>query len=143
MFERDGTYTAFAAYGRSKLANLLFTFELQRRLESSGSGTLSLAAHPGLAFTNLADHLQDNRIFRAAGPLLKLLGQSARTGTLPSLRAACDPEAQGGEYYGPGGFAQLKGPPAAVRPAASARDPEVAYALWERSEELTGLRYLS
>ena len=141
LFEAGKDYTPMAAYGRSKLANLLFTLELQRRLEADRSSALAAASHPGLAFTNLAEHLQDRWYFKAAAPLLKLLGQNAHMGTLPSLRAASDPEIQGGEYFGPGGFVQLKGYPEPVAPAEAARDAEAAKTLWSRSEELTGVRY--
>jgi NAD(P)-dependent dehydrogenase (short-subunit alcohol dehydrogenase family) len=141
MFTRGTGYSPMRAYGRSKLANLLFTFELQHRLRDAGSDTIAVSAHPGLASTKLADHLRDNLLFRAISPLLRLLGQSAHDGALPSLRAACDPELKGGEYFGPGGFAHIKGVPVVVEPAASARDPEAARRLWELSEELTGVRF--
>lgn len=137
-------YSRFRAYGRSKLANLLFTNELQRKLAAGGSKILALSAHPGMSSTNLG-RAQENA---APGPfdsVLRLLTrpfmQSAAMGALPTLRAAVDPEAKGGEFYGPPGSAQMRGYPVRVEGAAAAADVELARRLWEVSEELTGVSY--
>jgi NAD(P)-dependent dehydrogenase (short-subunit alcohol dehydrogenase family) len=132
------TYRHGAAYARSKLANLLFAFELQRRLAAVGASTMSLAAHPGGVWTGL---------FRGANPRLlvqtlgRLMTQSADRGAWPILRAATDPTARGGEYYGPGGIGELKGPPKLVRANAEANDENAARLLWNESERLTGVTF--
>lgn len=132
-------YDPMSAYARSKLANLLFTHELQRRLSDAGAGTVALAAHPGLSRTSLARYLPAPvRPLVAAGNLL--VGQSAAQGALPVLRAATDPAAVGGEYYGPSGFREFRGRPVTVGSSRGAQDPEMMRRLWEVSEELTGVR---
>lgn len=123
------------AYAMSKLANLLFCFELQRRLEAAGSPAISVAAHPGLAATGL---LRNARLFR---PVLGLSGQSGATGALAVLFAATAPAVQGGDYYGPRGWVGVRGYPAKVRASRQSRDPEAAECLWKASEELTGVRW--
>jgi NAD(P)-dependent dehydrogenase (short-subunit alcohol dehydrogenase family) len=132
--QSERSYRPAGAYGRSKLANLLFTHELQRRLR--GTDTVALAAHPGASNSELLRYLP---------PLLRLvfrpLAQSAETGALPTLRAAADPHASGGDYYGPGGFAQLRGYPELVASSARSHDVDVARRLWSVSEELTGVTY--
>ncbi|MEU4835889.1 oxidoreductase [Streptosporangium sp. NPDC023615] len=120
-------YGSWAAYGRSKLANLLFALELQRRAEASGAALLSLAAHPGTTATGIL------RTGRPLNALMRLLLRSPAKGALPSLYAATSPEAEGGQYVGPG--------PRVLRPSARAMDPAVAARLWEVSEELTGVRF--
>lgn len=131
-------YDRVEAYGRSKLANLLFTHELQRRLSAAGAETIAVAAHPGLSRTDLARSLPVwSRPLVTAGTWLT--GQSATKGALPSLRAATDPTAQGGDYYGPGGFRETRGRPVLVGSSRGSRDPETMRRLWEVSEELTGV----
>jgi NAD(P)-dependent dehydrogenase (short-subunit alcohol dehydrogenase family) len=136
QWERGG-YQRSAAYGRSKLANLLFTYELQRRLAAAGADTLALAAHPGLSRTELVRYL----------PLWMRLGsymipnQSSAMGALPTLRAATDPAAAGGEYYGPAGRAETSGPAKRVESNARSHDAEVAARLWDESVRLTGVAY--
>jgi len=129
-------YDRWQAYFQSKLANLLFTFELDRRLRAEGSPTAALAAHPGGSRTGLGStgHGWSNRSLS----LWKLFAQSAAHGALPFVRAATDPAAQAGEYYGP--QFQIWGPPVRERPSRLARDPDLAAGLWERSEDLTGMR---
>ena len=129
-------YDRWQAYSQSKLANLLFTFELDRRLRAEGAATAALAAHPGGSRTGLGNSGDSwsNRLL----PAWKLFAQSAGTGALPFVRAATDPAAQPGEYYGP--QFQIWGPPVRERPSRQSRDPELAAALWERSEALTGLQ---
>ncbi|MGJ6126482.1 SDR family NAD(P)-dependent oxidoreductase [Mycolicibacterium sp. Y3] len=135
QWERD--YNRLIAYGQSKLANLMFTYELQRRL--SGQRTTALAAHPGGSDTELARHLP--RAFQLALPVARALFQEAAMGALPTLRAATDPGALGGQYYGPDGFAEQKGHPKVVTSSEYSYDVEVQRRLWAVSEELTGVTY--
>jgi NAD(P)-dependent dehydrogenase (short-subunit alcohol dehydrogenase family) len=130
-------YQRGRAYGQSKLANLLFTYELQRRLAAAGSPVLALAAHPGTASTELERHLP--RWMRLVSPLLP--HQSAAEGALPTLRAAADPAARGGEYYGPAGRRRFAGDPVPVQSSARSHDADVQRRLWEVSEKLTGVTY--
>jgi NAD(P)-dependent dehydrogenase (short-subunit alcohol dehydrogenase family) len=133
-FERK-PYKDMDAYGKSKLATLLFTFELDRKLRKAGIPLLAVAAHPGYAATNLD---LGNFFMRLS---TRLFAQPAAMGALPALYAATAPGVKGGAYYGPGGFKQLKGYPAEVDCRPEARDPELATALWASCERLTGVRY--
>ncbi len=131
-FSQD--YHPGVAYGRSKLANLLFTYELQRRLSSSGATTIAVAAHPGFSKTELLrDASFGMRYFVTA------ISQSPQRGALPALRAATDPGVIGGQYYGPGGLAELRGFPTVVRSSARSYDEALQLRLWEVSEKLTGI----
>jgi NAD(P)-dependent dehydrogenase (short-subunit alcohol dehydrogenase family) len=132
-------YRAWKAYGQSKLANLLFTFELQRRLEAAGAATIAVAAHPGLSETNLGASTGGlaGRLMSVAQPLAKVLSQSAHQGALPTLRAATEPGLRGGEYFGPDGFGEQRGAPEQVKANASANDASVAKRLWEVTVALT------
>jgi len=133
-------YRRSAAYRRSKLANLLFTYELQRRLAQAGAATVALAAHPGYARTELSRNLP---LPRRLGALLvePLFAQSAAMGALPMLRAASDPEARGGEYYGPGGRTGMTGYPQRGRSSTRSFDADLQRRLWAESERLTGVTY--
>jgi NAD(P)-dependent dehydrogenase (short-subunit alcohol dehydrogenase family) len=135
------TYRRWAAYGQSKLADLMFSAELQRRLAANGSPVLSVAAHPGFASTELQSHTES-----AQGPLLgwgtRLLGQSAEMGALPTLYAAVSPDVEPGGYYGPSGFGEMRGDPKAVGRTSAARDERVAAELWTKAEALTGVTFL-
>lgn len=132
-------YGRVAAYGRSKLANLLFIYELQRRLAAAGAATSALAAHPGLSATEL---LRNSPAFlRVLEIPLRPLAQSAAMGALPTLRAATDPAAAGGEYYGPGGFGEAWGHPVRVASSARSHDADLQRGLWKKSEELTGVSF--
>ncbi len=134
-------YRPWRAYGQSKLANLLFTAELQRRLSVAGSSVLSNAAHPGYAATNLQFHSQRRSVDFLIGRLgNRLLAQDAAGGALPTLYAAIA-DIPGNSYAGPGGFAGLRGAPKLAARSAAARDPETARRLWTVSEELTGVRF--
>lgn len=139
-----GRRSKWNSYAQSKLANLLFTFELQRRLAAAGAGTAALAAHPGTAYTDLARDFPGWVRF-AASPRLRWangwLFQTAARGALPTLRAATDPVASGGDYFGPSGWLQLTGHPVRVEPAARARDTGAARRLWDVSERHTGVTY--
>src|SRR5271168_4472744 len=129
------------AYAQSKLADLVFSLELQRRLKAVGSPILSTAAHPGYAVTNLqADHLRPG--LKILITMMKpFLSQDAERGALPTLYAAVAPEAVAGGYYGPDGIAELKGYPTSVPVPKSALDETVAKRLWEESERLTHVRF--
>jgi NAD(P)-dependent dehydrogenase (short-subunit alcohol dehydrogenase family) len=138
-------YYKWFAYGQSKLANLLFTFELQRRAERAGAKLVALGCHPGYAATNL----------QAAGPRMRgssgmeslwgtmngIFAQSAAMGALPTLYAATSPEARGGDYIGPNGIGELWGAPTKVKCSAAAKDPAVAAKLWDVSEQLTKVHF--
>jgi NAD(P)-dependent dehydrogenase (short-subunit alcohol dehydrogenase family) len=130
-------YDRIAAYGRSKLANLLFTYELQRRLGAAGATTEALAAHPGISATELTRNAPRSMQFmeRFSG----LFVQSAAKGALPQLRAATDPEASGGQYYGPDGFMEGRGNPVVVTSTGRSHDEALQQALWAESERLTGI----
>jgi NAD(P)-dependent dehydrogenase (short-subunit alcohol dehydrogenase family) len=136
-------YKPWPAYYQSKLANLLFTYELQRRLTEAGAGTIALAAHPGNARTDLWRHSRlDQALYRPMlRPLTFWFAQSAHMGALATLRAATDPAAGGGEYYGPPGRPQFTGYPVRVDSSARSRDEAAAARLWTVSEELTGVSY--
>lgn len=140
MFD-DGGYSPARAYGRSKLANLLFTRELQRRFEAGGQDTIAVAAHPGFAATELTRHLERRWTVRLLLPFLSCVAQSAEMGALPTLRAAVDPDAEGGDYFGPRGLMEQRGHPVRVETSAAARDPGAARRLCEVSEGLTGVTY--
>jgi NAD(P)-dependent dehydrogenase (short-subunit alcohol dehydrogenase family) len=133
-------YRAWGAYGQSKLANLLFTAELQRRLTEAGSPVLSMAAHPGYAATNLQSHSGSTIIDFAMGTLgNRLLAQDAASGALPTLYAATA-DLPGNTFAGPSGFGG-RGAPAPCARSKAASDAEVARRLWQVSESLTGVRF--
>jgi NAD(P)-dependent dehydrogenase (short-subunit alcohol dehydrogenase family) len=134
-------YDRIGAYGQSKLANLLFTYELQRRLAANPDAkTIAVAAHPGGSNTELARNLPG--VFRPVKAVLgPLLFQSPAMGALPTLRAATDPAVQGGQYYGPSGFLEQRGRPKLVESSAQSHDEELQRRLWAVSEELTGVSF--
>jgi NAD(P)-dependent dehydrogenase (short-subunit alcohol dehydrogenase family) len=135
-------YDRMAAYGRSKLANLLFSYELQRRLDAAGlTGIASVAAHPGNSRTELARN--SPRWLKAAFRVTnRVISQSASMGALPILRASCASDVRGGQYYGPRGLAEQRGYPKQVRSSDRSHDADLARRLWSASEELTGVRYV-
>ena len=134
----ERSYSRAGAYGQSKLANLMFTYELQRRLAAAGAGTIAVAAHPGGSNTELARNLP--AVIRAlANIIAPLVTQSAAMGALPTLRAATDPDVRGGQYYGPDGFRETRGYPKLVESSAASHDAETQRRLWAVSEELTGV----
>jgi NAD(P)-dependent dehydrogenase (short-subunit alcohol dehydrogenase family) len=139
----ERSYGKARAYAQSKLANLLFALELQRRLEGAGSRAISLAAHPGFASTEIGGTVLERS--PRWGPRLRAVGDrllpSPADAARPSLRAATAPDARGGELYGPGGLGGFRGAPDAVRPARRARDVAAMARLWDRSVELTGVEY--
>jgi len=128
-------YSAMGAYTQSKLANLLFTFELQRKLQTAGAEMIAVAAHPGWTSTDLQRHTWWARM------LNPLFAMSSERGALPTLRAATAADVKGGEYYGPDGWREMKGDPARVGTTETAKNLEDAARLWTVSEELTGVRF--
>ncbi len=136
----ERSYDRYAAYGQSKLANLLFTYELQHRLAEHQQNTVAVAAHPGASSTELARSIPMllKPVFAVAGPLLF---QGAAMGALPTLRAATDPGVEGGQYYGPDGLGEQRGHPKVVSSSAQSRDEDLQHRLWTASEELTGVTY--
>ena len=135
--QREKRYLKWEAYGQSKVANLLFTYELQRRLSATAAATIALAAHPGWTNTNLQVNSWSARVF---GPLVAMKPEG---GAAPTLRAATDPSAAGGTYYGPAGFMEIKGPAKVVTSNRYSHNEEVAMKLWKVSQKLTGVRFLS
>ncbi len=131
----ERSYRRVAAYSQSKLANLMFTYELQRRLSGAGT-TIAVAAHPGLAGTELARYTPAIAAFSYA-----LVTQKAAMGALPTLRAATDPGVLGGQYYGPGGFFGARGYPKLANSSGQSHDTAIQRRLWTVSEELTGVTF--
>ncbi|MBF6134032.1 SDR family NAD(P)-dependent oxidoreductase [Nocardia otitidiscaviarum] len=132
-------YQRWAAYGQSKLANLMFAYELQRRLAAAGSPKLSLAAHPGYAATELQSHTESFQDFMMSVGN-RLFAQSAEMGALPTLYAATA-EVEPGAFYGPGGLRGLRGHPVRSGSSSASRDEMTARRLWELSEQLTKVTY--
>ena len=130
-------YNRVEAYGQSKLANLLFTYELQRRFKLKGDPTVALAAHPGFADTELMRHLPGF----IPDFFWRPFAQPTDMGALPTLRAATDPGAQGGQYYGPDGIGEVQGSPKAVESSKQSHNEDLQHRLWMVSEELTGVTY--
>ena len=141
MFEGGEGYTPMGAYGRSKLANLLFTYELQRRFEVVGTDAMATAAHPGISQTNLTAHMEDRWYFKLLMPLMPLMLQSAAMGALPTIRAAVDPTVKGGQYFGPDGPREQRGYPVTVESNDASRNEADARQLWQVSEQLTGVQF--
>jgi len=137
----DRNYNRVVAYGQSKLANLLFTYALAQRLAAKGAPTIATAAHPGASDTELLRNMpggirQVSQFFWST-----FIAQSAEMGAEPTLRAAADPSAQNGQYYGPGGLGEQKGHPKVVQSSAQSHDEAIQRRLWTVSEELTGVTY--
>ena len=133
-------YNRVAAYGQSKLANLMFTYELARRLKLKGAPTIATAAHPGAANTELLRNMPVG-VKEVSQFFWNFLSQGPDMGALPTLRAATDPGALSGEYYGPGGIGEQRGYPKRVESSAHSHDADIQRRLWTVSEELTGVRY--
>lgn len=135
----ERSYSRSAAYGQAKLANLMFTYELQRRLAPHGT-TLAVAAHPGVSDTELARNTPA-ALRVPMGWLAPLLTQTPEMGALPTVRAATDPGVPGGQYYGPGGRGEIRGYPTLVSSSDASHDHAVQQRLWTVSEELTGVSF--
>ena len=131
----ENGYSRVGAYGQAKLANLLFTYELQRRLQ--GTNTIAVAAHPGGSRTELTRNLPP--LVAAVTRLAEPLFQSAEMGALPTLRAATDPGVLGGQYFGPDGFGEQRGYPKVVASSEASHDTDAQRRLWAVSEELTSV----
>ena len=135
--QSERSYRRVAAYSQSKLANLLFTYELHRRLSGAATTTIAVAAHPGLASTDLTRHTPPIAGFFYA----RVMSQNAAMGALPVLRAATDPGVLGGQYYGPGGIFGARGYPKLAASSRQSRDTAIQRRLWTVSEELTGVTF--
>ncbi|MDD4969415.1 MAG: oxidoreductase [Paludibacter sp.] len=140
-FENGKDFTPMKAYGRSKLANLLFTYELQRFFDSKGIDCMAVAAHPGISKTNNSNGDESNLLMKVYKLSVSYIIQQANMGAMPEIRASVDPDVQPGNYYGPGGVLELSGHPVLVQPKRAALDVESAYKLWEASERLTAITY--
>lgn len=143
MFDKPGSYTPAKSYGRSKLSNLLFTYELDRRINENGLSVDSLVAHPGISNTNLYRYLKDKWWFWIAYPFFLLGTQNAYKGALPQVRASVDPQAKGGEYYGPRGINEAVGYPKIVHSNTASHSNKDATLLWTISEKYTKEPFLS
>ena len=138
----ERSYDPRKAYQQSKLANLVFGLELDRRLRARGANTMSVIAHPGVAVTNIVSNGMGTGLRgRIVGIVFPFVGQSDDRGSWPLLYAATSPEVHGGGYYGPDGIAEIRGTPVEVKPKPHAMDPAAGKRLWEVSEELTGVGY--
>lgn len=135
------TYDPMKAYGQSKLADLIFAYELDRRIKKKGSSVISIGAHPGVSNTNLGNSLPWP--MKLMMPLFSILGHAPRKAAYPSLMAALDPSLLGGEYIGPTGFYEFRGDPGKVKSTKASRNEADAKKLWSVSEELTGIHFLS
>jgi len=133
-------YDRVASYGQSKLANLMFAYDLQRRLAAAKAKTIAVAAHPGVAATELVRHIPGASL-PGVNWLSGRLLNSAEMGALPTLRAATDPSVKGGQYWGPDGFRELRGHPVLVDSTKLSKDVAVQERLWKVSEELTGVTF--
>jgi NAD(P)-dependent dehydrogenase (short-subunit alcohol dehydrogenase family) len=143
--QSERSYSKWGAYGQSKLANLLFTYELQRRLARKGAGCIAVACHPGYASTNLqfaGPRMEGSRLLEGVMRLAnRLFSQGADMGALPTLYAATAPDVEGGDYIGPGSVGEIWGAPRKVRSSSRSHDRAAATRLWDVSEKLTGVRY--
>jgi NAD(P)-dependent dehydrogenase (short-subunit alcohol dehydrogenase family) len=133
-------YRRWRAYGQSKLANMLFIAELQRRLDAAGSAVIATAAHPGYAATNLQFHSGSGLMDRVSSVGNRIFAQDEHAGALPTLYAATA-DVRGNSFAGPSGFMEQRGAPKLVGRSAAAKDADAARRLWEVSEELTGVRF--
>ncbi len=145
--QSERSYGRWPAYAQSKIANLMFAFELDRRFAREGVDALSVAAHPGYADTNLQIAGPGGDATRAGKAFWRFangsFAQSAADGALPILFAMTDPSVRGGDFFGPRSLFETRGAPGPAKPVARAKDERVAAQLWELSEQLTSVRYLS
>ena len=141
--QHEKRYRKWIVYGETKLANLLFAYEFQRRLAAANAPLISVAAHPGTAATNLVRVSAGSNPIKAAVMTVgaRVISQSGAMGALPQLYAATAPEVQGGEYFGPSGIAEQFGYPKKVDSTDASKSVEDAKRLWEMSEQLTGVSY--
>lgn len=141
MFESKGSYSPMRAYARSKLANLLFTYELQRRYNAANIDAIAVAAHPGMSNTRLGRYLETKWYFKILIPSMHWIMQSAAKGALPTLRAAVDPRVKGCDYYGPSGFLEMRGYPVIVQSSNASHNATTARELWTISKQLTNVQF--
>lgn len=141
MYEGSKEYTPMKSYRQSKLSNLLFMYELNRRIKDKDLDIKVLAAHPGVSRTELARYMLKGIKAIIAFPLMYLFTQSASKGAQPQLRAALDPDAKTGEFYGPSGFKEMKGNAVLVNAEPNAHNEQDAKDLWDLSEKLTGVKF--
>jgi len=141
MYKDGKGYKTFTAYGRSKLENLLFTYELANRVESAGLPIKVLAAHPGVASTNLGHHIYEKGIYKTFKYSTGAFSQDAYHGCLPGVRACTDPEAQNGTFYGPDKRFGTKGNPYVCSSTKRSKDKELMTTLWGVSEQLTNTTF--
>lgn len=141
LFENGKGYTPMKAYSTSKLSNLLFTYELQRKFDAAGVHSMALAAHPGISQTNLFRHMEGKLIFKIMQPIMGLMVQKANMGALPGIRASVDIYVKGAEYYGPKDMFESKGYPVKVTSNEDSYNVEYAKKLWDISEKLTGVKF--
>lgn len=141
MFEKGRKFMPMRAYGQSKLANLLFAYELQRFFEANIIDSISVAAHPGGSNTRLASHFEDSRFMKLVSKMARGAMQSAAKGALPQIRASVDPMVTGGEYYGPDGIGEVFGWPVKVKSNSASHNVGHARILWDISEKLTGVKF--
>ncbi|HOO83432.1 MAG TPA: oxidoreductase [Prolixibacteraceae bacterium] len=138
MFEKGRKFKSMSAYGQSKLANLLFTYELQRFFEANNIDCIATAAHPGGSNTRLANHFETSWFMTQISKIARGAMQSAAVGALPQIRASVDASVKGGDYYGPSGIGEMFGYPVLVKSNKASHNVEDAKRLWEISEKLTG-----
>ncbi len=141
LFENGKDFSPVKAYGRSKLSNLLFTFELQHYFESKGIDCMAIAAHPGIASTKNPGKAEKNMLMKIYKISFSFIIQPPNMGAMPEIRASVDPDIKPGDFYGPGGMLELSGHPVRVQSKLSATDAEIAHKLWEVSEKLTSVTY--
>ena len=141
MFEKYRKYKAFRSYSQSKLANLLFTYELQRYFERCRAQCIAVAAHPGVTNTNLINRIINKWHMKFLTPVARAILPTAAKGALSQIRAAVDPEVKGGQFYGPNGLNEAFGYPVLVKSTPASHNRDNAKKLWEVSEKLTGVKY--
>ena len=139
----EKAYDPRKAYQQSKLANLMFGLELDRRLKRANADVASIIAHPGVAVTSIVSNGMGSGVqAKIANTMIQLFAQSDARGAWPTLYAATSPDAKSGHYYGPDGIAEIKGLPVEVQPKSHAQDPVAAARLWHISEQMTGVEYV-
>ena len=141
LFENGKDYTPLKSYRRSKLSNLLFTCELQRRIEIEKLDCIAVSAHPGVSVTNLFRYIEKRWWFKIFFPFFKSFTQDQAKGALPEIRASVDPNVKRAEYYGPDGFYEMKGFPVIVKSNNASHNLADAKKLWEVSEKITGVSF--
>lgn len=141
QFENGVGYTPMKSYSKSKLANLLFIYELQRYFERNNIDSIAAAAHPGVANTNLGHHIETKFLYKIIRPIANLVIQTSRLGAFPQIRAAGDPDVKSGDFYGPERVVQMLGYPVLVKSSKASYNVEDAKKLWDISEKLTGIKY--